>query len=274
MKRKVTSVEKAIAASRVTGTREWAASNVNVDRGCEHDCRYCYAMSMAIRFGRATPEDWRCPTARKQVRSRYGKRSGPIMIPTTHDITPHNVARCIAELLKMLEPGNRVLIVSKPSLMCIRELCKALEPYRHLVLYRFTIGSADDQVLQFWEPGAPGFAERLAALEHAYGQGFETSVSCEPMLDGDIHAVIAAVRPYVTHSIWLGRANRLGPILALNCPGDDEVRKAGRELDALWDDRAVLELYERYASDPLIRWKDSIKRVVGIAQPTTAGGDV
>ena len=26
-----------------TGTREWAASNVNIQDGCEHDCLYCYA---------------------------------------------------------------------------------------------------------------------------------------------------------------------------------------------------------------------------------------
>ena len=38
-----------------TGTQEWAASNVNIQDGCEHDCRYCYAKTMAIRFKRATP---------------------------------------------------------------------------------------------------------------------------------------------------------------------------------------------------------------------------
>ncbi len=37
-----------------TGTQEWAASNVNIQDGCEHDCRYCYAKTMAIRFKRAT----------------------------------------------------------------------------------------------------------------------------------------------------------------------------------------------------------------------------
>ena len=28
------------------GTQEWAASNVNIQDGCEHDCRYCYAKSV------------------------------------------------------------------------------------------------------------------------------------------------------------------------------------------------------------------------------------
>jgi len=37
-----------------TGTQEWAASNVNIQDGCEHDCLYCYAKIMAIRYKRAT----------------------------------------------------------------------------------------------------------------------------------------------------------------------------------------------------------------------------
>ena len=76
------------------------------------------------------------------------------------------------------------------------------------LLFRFTIGSALDEVLSFWEPGAPVFAERLAALELAWANGYQTSVSCEPMLDGHIDAVIHQVEPFVTDAIWLGKANR------------------------------------------------------------------
>ena len=38
------------------GTGEWAAGNVNIQNGCEHNCLYCYAKAMAIRFRRNTPE--------------------------------------------------------------------------------------------------------------------------------------------------------------------------------------------------------------------------
>ena len=48
-----------------TGTQEWAASNVNIQDGCEHDCRYCYAKTMAIRFKRATPISWKRPRLRQ-----------------------------------------------------------------------------------------------------------------------------------------------------------------------------------------------------------------
>ena len=38
------------------GTYEWAAETKNIISGCIHDCKYCYAKSMAVRFNRKTPE--------------------------------------------------------------------------------------------------------------------------------------------------------------------------------------------------------------------------
>ena len=43
---------------KATGTREWATSNENICDGCSHDCRYCYAREMAVRFKRKTKENW------------------------------------------------------------------------------------------------------------------------------------------------------------------------------------------------------------------------
>lgn len=37
---------------RISGTKEWAAHNLNIVQGCGHRCRYCYARAMAHRFGR------------------------------------------------------------------------------------------------------------------------------------------------------------------------------------------------------------------------------
>ncbi len=44
---------------QIFGTKEWAASNVNIQSGCPNDCRYCYAKSMAIRHKRKTRENWK-----------------------------------------------------------------------------------------------------------------------------------------------------------------------------------------------------------------------
>jgi DNA repair photolyase len=141
------------------------------------------------------------------------------------------------------------------------------------MMFRFTIGSADSDVLGFWEPGAPDFAERLASLKHAHSQGYETSVSCEPMLDNEIDEVIDQVLPYVTESIWLGKANRLMVNLSLNGHKDPETLRRAAELLSWQSDDNIKVLFERYKGNSKVKWKESIKKVVGIALATEAGLD-
>lgn len=258
-----------------TGTQEWAASNVNIQDGCEHDCRYCYAKSMAIRFKRATSISWGKPRLRQHDIDRsFTKRTGRIMFPTAHDITDQNLDECLTVLSRMLAVGNELLIVSKPRLSCVKRLCTELNKYREQMVLRFSIGSTDNNALHFWEPGAPSYTERLTCLQYAYALEFQTSVSGEPMLDADPDALIAAVRPFVTDSIWLGKINRLRQILPFNCPLDKEAVRRGEALVALQSDQAMLALYARHRHDPKIKWKDSIKAVVGLRRPTTAGLDL
>jgi len=257
-----------------TGTQEWAASNVNIQDGCEHDCRYCYAKTMAIRFKRATAASWSKPRLRQHDLDRgFTKRSGRIMFPTAHDITDRNLDESLAVLHKMLSVGNDVLIVSKPRLVCVKRLCTELVPYRAQIVFRFSIGSTNNSVLSFWEPGAPSFNERLACLQLAYASGFATSVSEEPMLDENPESVISAVHPFVTDSIWLGKINRLRQILPFNCPRDPEAIRYGEALAATQSDAKIRALYARHHKDRIIKWKDSIKAVVGVNRPETAGLD-
>ena len=268
----------AIITKRTTaaphGTQEWAASNVNIQDGCEHDCRYCYAKTMAIRFKRATAKSWAKPKLRQHdVDRRYTRREGRIMFPTAHDITTGNLEACLDVLIRILDAGNEVLIVSKPRVTCVTRLCTDLLPYRDRIVFRFSIASTDDAVLSFWEPGAPAFKERLDCLRLAYAAGFETSVSCEPMLDAATDTLVSAVRRYVTDSIWIGKINRLRNILPLNCPGDAEAVRRGEVLMATQNDDAIRALYNRYRKDPLIKWKDSIKAVLGLSRPIVAGLD-
>jgi len=120
---------------------------------------------MAIRYKRSTPDTWKNETVRehdlKKKIKHYEKR---VMYPSSHDIRPEHLSENMEFLRHILEAGNEVLIVSKPHLVCIKAICKEFEKYKEKILFRFTIGSADDAVLKFWEPNAPGFMERLACL--------------------------------------------------------------------------------------------------------------
>jgi DNA repair photolyase len=157
-----------------------------------------------------------------------------------------------------------VLIVSKPHLESIKTICDEFTDYRNKMLFRFTIGSADNRILKFWEPGAPSFEERLSALKYAYEAGYATSVSCEPMLDNNIGGVIDAVRTYTTHSIWLGKMNKMKWRLQMNTLITDELKEKANQLYCWQSDKEVRALYDRYKNDPLIRWKGDIKTVVGL----------
>jgi DNA repair photolyase len=258
----------------VSGTGEWASHSVNIQVGCPHNCLYGYCKANAIRFKKATSESWKTPVIDMEwVNKKRRKLSGVVMYPTQHDIDPNNITHSITVLKNLLEAGNQVLIVTKPHLKCVKAMCSALRAFKSHILFRFTIGSADDDVLNKWEPGASNFAERVKSLRWAYVCGFSTSVSCEPMLDQYIDKVIKVVKSGITDAIWLGKPNKIVARMVINNPDNPEAKKMAKELEALFTDEFVLDLYRKYKDDPIIKWKDSIKAVVGIERSTVKGLD-
>lgn len=99
---------------------------------------------------------------------------------------------------------------------------------------------------------------------------YQTSVSCEPMLDGHIQAVIKATKPYVADSIWLGLANRLHHAFAINCPGDRDLKTLAMANRLIWimTEGFIHSLYRRYRGNTVIKFKDSIKKIIEIPRPT------
>lgn len=197
----------------------------------------------------------------------HHKKPAVTMFPTAHDVTSVNAVSCYRQVGKILASGDNVLVVSKASLDPLRIATAQFVGdigVESRIEVRVTIGSAYDDRLSYWEPGAPKFTERITALKWAHDNGFPTSVSMEPMLDAYPSEVIDAVTPYVSpdRGIWLGRANRLMQTVAVNCPGDAEAKGMAQSLNRLWSDDAVMRLYAELKGNPLIRWKDSIMAVV------------
>lgn len=248
------------------GTKEWADRNENLIKGCGHDCKYCYAKSMTIRHKHNTKENWRIEIVNQaKLKKGFRKYDGRIMFPSSHDITPEQLYDCMTFLGHMLKVGNQVLIVSKPHLICIKAICDTFIPYKDKILFRFTIGSPDSNVLKFWEPNAPDFDERLESLKYAFNTGYQTSVSCEPMLDDKIDDVIDQVSPYVTETIWIGKPNKLKERLSMNgFKTDQATQNEAHRLIQLFSDEYILSLFNRYKNNSKIMWKDSIKKVIKI----------
>jgi DNA repair photolyase len=241
-----------------SGTKEWADYNVNCIKGCYNNCRYCYAMCMAKRFGRATLKTWQNMVIRDDVVTQnFRKFSGRVMFPSSHDLfdLPEYEDACFIVLNKLLESGNDVLITTKPRLAIIKKIEKKFSRYQDQIQFRFTITSINDDLLKFWEPNAPRFEERLKSLQYAYQKGYKTSVSIEPFLDYNPGPLISVISPYVTESIWVGIMNyipreniRKGEIPYYNSIRENYLIEH------------LKEIHEFLNVSPKIRWKDSIKR--------------
>ena len=259
----------------VFGTKEWASYTCNFINGCKHDCKYCYSKEMAIRFHRKTASTWKIEEVRENdILKKRTRKNGRIMFPSSHDIHPDNLKYSIRFLENILLPGNEVLIVTKPHYICIKEICSKFHLYKKNIIFRFTIGSASSKVLKFWEPGAPSYAERLKSLRYAYNNGFRTSISCEPMLDDSIGTIINDVQPFTSDYIWIGKANFLIRRLRMNGVTDSKTMQMAEELLNLQSDESILNMYNTFKIFPKIKWKESIKSVVGITISSESGLDI
>jgi DNA repair photolyase len=230
-----------------SGTKEWAEKNVNFQIGCENNCSYCYARRMNQRYDSVRIPDWSKPKIdlKKVAQSRRTRKSTNFMFPSSHDITENNLNEYKTILKKLLDAGNNVLVVSKPRIECIKSICADFQSYKKQILFRFTIGSSDNTVLGYYEPNATEFQERLACLKLAHSMGYETSVSCEPMLDLNIEDVVTKCLPYVTESLWLG-------IMSLRNLDRDEDRAIFSQITSR---SHCQRLWNLYGSNPKIKWK-------------------
>lgn len=247
---------------------DWKCQSLNFITGCSHGCLYCYSNGMAAKYGWLKKNAWKTETIRQHsLEARVKKYDEPVMFPSSHDITPPHLEESIQFLKKILEAGNNVMIVSKPHLVCIKRICKEFVQYKDKLLFRFTIGSSDDSVLKYWEPNAPCFKERLNSLKYAYNHGFQTSISCEPMLDKNIEKVVGKVDPYVTETIWIGKINRLlGTTgrgnLEFNGHLNQDTKEKALQLIGWQSDENILQLYNNLCDNSKIRWKSSILAVL------------
>lgn len=246
------------------GTREWAEKNFNLFSGCMNDCRYCYAKDMAIRYGRKTPKDWHIMAPLKHI--VYPKDS-LVMFPSTHDLFYWYIDEIEEAVEKLLDRGNMLLIVTKPSPRVIKDLVDFFGIYygstvSGRVEFRFTIGSDDNEALKFWEPFAPSLKERLEAIKILDDFNDEDdkfrlrySISMEPLLTLNPENLIRMIPN--AKEFWLGKMNHFD----LGSPKGYDERKYFRKQKKINSPNFWKVLYLRFKDLGVldrIRWKDSV----------------
>jgi hypothetical protein len=234
----------------------------NCGIGCSHNCRYCYSADFFVQeriISNRTEWAVEIPNSRKiNIHLQVDKA---IQFPSAHDITPDYLDTYCQTLTNILEAGNRVLLVSKPHVDCIGHICREFQEYRGQMEMRFTIGSLNPELTSYWEPGAPLPEERMRALAHATEQGFQTSVSMEPMLAGreDAIATFTGLLPLTNGTIWIGMMNGLDKRMVISTE-EDQARYD--EIARLQSREEMIALYQDLVAEPQVRWKDSIKDLV------------
>jgi DNA repair photolyase len=258
------------------GTRQWSSISANVYFGCVHDCLYCYAKQMATRFKREKGA-WNKPIPNiPALKKNWRVRKGIIMFPTSHDISPDPeiMKNCFTTLEKLLKPGNHVLLVSKMHKEVAQELLNLYgkgitnekdvvktalrDKNRSLLNIRVTIGSCLQEDLDYWEPGAPTYNDRLECLKMLYHSGFNTSVSIEPMLNTNVlDKLISEIRPFVTDSIWVGTMSYLWRVEKMN-PNVIGIKEKCEKIKAKQNAECLEKIFKKYKNDKLIMWKHHI----------------
>lgn len=246
----------------ITGTKDWRPDNENCMEGCQNDCRYCYAKLMAIRYKRRTTENWHIMEPNKRSKKPIRYLEGGVMFPTTHDLHIEHAGIWMPFLRGLLEKGNDVLIVSKPEYAAIWLICRELAAFKDQIEFRFTIGTNDDRVAAYWEPGAPSPSDRLMAVAHTCTLGYKVSISMEPLLIESPKKMIDALfMDWITGTIWIGTMNHYHL--------DPTIPEEAYQIKVQSHDN-MRRVYDSLKYNPKIRWKDSVQKLLGVPQSCEA----
>jgi DNA repair photolyase len=246
----------------VRGVGEWAGYSYNCGVGCSHMCRYCFSRSFFVNEGIvASNEEFRIERPNRYKINITQRVDKAIQFPSAHDISPAYLDVYCQTLYNILVNGNKVLLVSKPHFECIEHICREFQAFKPQMEFRFSIGSLNPELTAYWEPGAPTPEERVRSLLHATEQGYQTSVSMEPILAGreDAVATFNELAPLTNGTIWIGMMNGLNERMVCENSTD---RAALERISQFQTADEMLALYQELYGMPQVRWKDSINTIV------------
>ena len=83
-------------------------------------------------------------------------------------------------------------------------------------------------------------------------------------------AMVYDLLPFVSHSIWLGKMNRIEERVTVE---SEAMERAVKRLADGQSDHHILRIYNELRDIDKVRWKESIKAVVGLELPSEPGLD-
>jgi DNA repair photolyase len=173
--------------------------NLNLYRGCPHQCIYCDSRSACYGIENFTdtlvkvnaPELLSRELARKRVKGPIG--TGSMSDPYNPLEARYRLTRRVLEVIARF--AFPVHIITKSDLV-VRDLDLLVEIQRAQAAVCFTITTTDDELARQVEPGAPLPSARLAAMRALAARGIPVGVSLMPVLpflednEDNINAVV------------------------------------------------------------------------------------
>jgi len=167
---------------------EYSPLALNVYRGCEHACGYCYSPNV-LHMDR---EDFVHPQLRKGLLRKVkadaidmerNRDTRNVLLSFTCDPyqqfdTIHHITR--DALATLFEHGVHATVLTKGGRRSERDF-DLLAAHTDLATYATTLVFMDDTIRERYEPRAAPMEERFAALKKAHDSGVPTWASLEPV---------------------------------------------------------------------------------------------
>ena len=181
-------VVREIQAKSILSKSEIYDYVVNPYVGCQHACSYCYARFMKRFTGHREPwgefVDAKVNAPELLSREIERKKRGTVWLSGVCD--PYQPLeekyRLTRRCLEILVRHGWPVVIQTRSPLVLRDL-DLLKQGAELDA-GFSIGTADDEVRQRFEPLAPPIPSRLRALEELHRSGVRTYAMIAPMLPG------------------------------------------------------------------------------------------
>jgi hypothetical protein len=77
--------------------------------------------------------------------------------------------------------------------------------------------------------------------------------------------------PFITDSFWIGEMNHIGRFSKY---ADTQIRDEANRIRAGQTPTALRDIYNRYKDNPMIKWKNGIKKILGLPIATMPGLDI
>ncbi len=167
--------------------REYAALALNIYRGCDHGCTYCYAPAATRRsredFVHSAPR----PGFLEKLKREAGERAPTEAVLLCFTTDPYcrldEKLGLTRETIKILHSaGHAVQILTKGGRRALRDL-DLMGPRD---AFATTLTLLDEEESDHWEPGAALPSDRIRTIKAFRLAGIPTWVSLEPVLDPDV----------------------------------------------------------------------------------------